>query len=478
MSFLKIQTFQSNNILTTDLSPPEEVTSDMLSFFDRINQSTNDNSSVVLGDILSNASLHNRVEFDWLTNIIETLVSVYLLKGGFDSTNISCFHQKSWPVITNQNGKIDPHTHSNSDLSVVFYLQAPKDCGGNLIFESHADYLKLGRLNGKPFCGNISRSRYGIKPFPGLICIFPSSLEHHVSPYSGETPRYSITYDISITTGLGLGPGNSENFVVHPSYWREFSDGTKNDPLVTSNEDKNQKVSSEMSYASDTNILSNFLNDGFFVRHSYLSESVCRSLLCEVIKSWSNDSLIRDPEFRRHSPLPLSDISLNVLSQIYKDFSHLLFDLLPSSSCNLVELSSITSFPGAIEQQPHRDHSTNDKMLISIFINLLDVDISVGPLSLIPKTQFFNTISNSSFPHAEKQPDVCLSEFGCLPMTLPPGSIVLMDGSLVHFGSANSSANQIRPVWYCTFGDSDIHGPAYSIKSEIKGRYKLSSFSH
>ena len=465
MSFLKIHNLVANNILTTDLSPPKTSMSEMNNYVKNLHSSADRDDKVYLGDVLDNASLHFRDEFSWLTSQIESLVNVYLYKAGFDVDNIACFHQKSWPVITQDEGFIKPHTHPNADLSCVFYLQCPPESGGHILFNSSNDILKEGSIDGKVFRGSISRSQYGIKPFPGLLCIFPSSLEHRVSPYTGDSPRYSITYDIFITTRSSLGPGKSENFVVHPSYWKEFSSVRSE-----ANSEINQPKSYRESYSNTSlDIYSDynkFLDDGFIVKPSFFDSDLCNALMLETINSWNSiRSDIKSPNYRIHSPLLLSDISLVALRKVTSHFFSLLDQFL-STSNDLVELSSICSFPGAASQELHRDHSTYGKRLITIFANLFDTDISSGALHVCPgshKLPFDDPASN--FDHLEKQPIV-----------FPAGSLCIMNGSLVHCGGANSSNNKIRPVWYCTFGDSDIFGPAYSIHSEVSDKYNLLSF--
>ena len=61
-------------------------------------------------------------------------------------------------------------------------------------------------------------------------------------------------------------------------------------------------------------------------------------------------------------------------------------------------------------------------------------------------------------------------------MTLPKGSSVLMDSRVVHSGTANTSHDCMRPVFYFSFGEKDISGPTYSIRSEYSGKYKLNDF--
>ena len=52
-----------------------------------------------------------------------------------------------------------------------------------------------------------------------LVCrllLFPSDLRHRVLPYEGSGPRYSVSYDLAITTAPGKG---REMRTPHPMDW-------------------------------------------------------------------------------------------------------------------------------------------------------------------------------------------------------------------------------------------------------------------
>ena len=113
--------------------------------------------------------------------------------------------------------------------------------------------------------------------------------------------------------------------------------------------------------------------------------------------------------------------------------------------------------------------SIQDKRLVTIFINLLDVDEKSGPLLVISGSQNYTWEDYSSSPR-----HLALEDFRV--MTLPRGSSVLMDSRVLHSGTANTSLDCMRPVFYFSFGEKDINGPTYSIRKEYSGRYKLNDF--
>ena len=102
-------------------------------------------------------------------------------------------------------------------------------------------------------------------------------------------------------------------------------------------------------------------------------------------------------------------------------------------------------------------------------MNLFEVGEQCGALIVVPhshkngNTQVEGNESLSTKKREQK-------------MILPPGSSVLMDSRLVHAGTENTTMNSIRPVFYFSFGEIDIKGPAYSILPEYRQKYTLDDF--
>lgn len=76
------------------------------------------------------------------------------------------------------------HTHPNSLVSGVYYVEIPKDNYGMLLLEDPRGPLP-------PFDNRIK-----IQPKEGDIVLFPSWLPHQVTPTSIEQPRISIAFNI------------------------------------------------------------------------------------------------------------------------------------------------------------------------------------------------------------------------------------------------------------------------------------------
>lgn len=124
---------------------------------------------------------------------------------------------KSWPVVLTKGCSVSPHAHRGNHFSFVYYVQAQRDVGGDLIFQrprSHS-LLEMGFTNDdltEPFSG-----MYAVCPpqTNGMI-MWPSCMDHFVDDLHSETPRYSLSGDIIVTKNKG---GIQENKLTNPSRW-------------------------------------------------------------------------------------------------------------------------------------------------------------------------------------------------------------------------------------------------------------------
>ena len=101
-----------------------------------------------------------------------------------------------WSVL--RGGTIEPHTHRNAQLSAVFYVRTDADnATGELEFQAPEDYFS--HVMAIPY-KNAALSGGVFAPKQHRLLIFPSDLTHRVTPYEGSSPRYSVSYDLAITT--------------------------------------------------------------------------------------------------------------------------------------------------------------------------------------------------------------------------------------------------------------------------------------
>lgn len=223
-----LNTILPTSIYTCDLNPPKKVYNEMLSYMDNFFiQSKHEIDSNVTGDILDEYLIFNNSSFSWLNNQISYHVKKYLKSLGLNDFKPAIHIQKAWPVIVPPNGGgVQKHTHRNSHLSLVYYIKTDinKKCGGHLLFYNS----ERSPMHLLPFHSNNGDSRYRhfnyfIEPSDNKMVIFPSTLEHGVSKYYGDDYRYSVSYDIMITTKRNPVEIDLEMSTLHPSMWLEIS---------------------------------------------------------------------------------------------------------------------------------------------------------------------------------------------------------------------------------------------------------------
>ena len=452
INFTKISSF---TIARKKIIPKKEIQEKMEIFF----KSKNNSETLNLGDQDGDyAAIHHLPEFDWLTKEIEIAVIEYLSKLGYKTNDFSIFFQKSWTVITNPGGTISNHSHPNSLLSAVYYLQSEKDKGGCLIFNSDNSLFK-GSIDNSSVNPSIEQKFTGLKPIKNSLVLFPSSLEHFVSIHKGEKPRWSITFDITITTSSKLGSARSENIMIHPKYWKEF----KYNNLV-----KDNLQSSKDSFLKDNVQLNNFLSEGYLIIENFIDKS-----LCDLVFKESVLNLGRDPNFVQNNNdliinnvIPFSEKSLEVVKKITKKLGYILKNFLLSEEDQfLTELGTIFSFPGSLSEELHRVISNRRTKFITIFLNLLEPLPGDELLTLYPGShlKFPFDLQTSSKINSQK-------------IILPRGSFILLDSRLCYFLNANTSKNNLIPLLYISYGKKNIEFKSYFIKDDLRGKYRVDNF--
>ena len=214
-------------VLQVDLSPNPDVAAAMeaeLVAFDRdvfAHPEFSDRTNLT-GDLLGRAGLDqlHRVEaFQWLNGQLAGHVSSYLGELLGPEHGLEVHIQKAWPVVcSREGGTIELHTHRNAQLSAVFYVRTQQDTtSGELEFQAPDDYFS--HVMAIPY-RDAAVSGGVFAPKQHRLLLFPSDLRHRVTPYEGESPRYSVSYDLAITTASGKG---REMRMPHPMDWVPLS---------------------------------------------------------------------------------------------------------------------------------------------------------------------------------------------------------------------------------------------------------------
>lgn len=175
------------------------------------------------GDVKGFGSIHCMPIFSELIREIEKSVLNYIDTFSKMKDSIQIYHQKSWPVIVKKGGSVDPHKHPNADLSAVYYIDVPNGDGGELVFYLPTTMGLPSNSSGVDFFRPKAYA-YAIKPYSGLLLVFPAELKHEVRTYQGEYPRLSLSFDFTITASESQGSGKIENLPPAITYWRAFGE--------------------------------------------------------------------------------------------------------------------------------------------------------------------------------------------------------------------------------------------------------------
>ena len=174
------------------------------------------------GDLLGRAGLdqlHRTEAFQWLNQALAIQVESYLKSLLGPDHGLDVHIQKAWPVVcAREGGTIESHTHRNAQLSAVFYVRTEEDnSSGELEFQAPENYFS--HVMAIPF-SEAAVSGGVFAPKQHRLLLFPSDLTHRVTPYQGQATRYSVSYDLAITTPPGRG---REMRVPHPMDWVPLS---------------------------------------------------------------------------------------------------------------------------------------------------------------------------------------------------------------------------------------------------------------
>ena len=129
----------------------------------------------------------------YLKSLILDEIDSYYLK----FRNESCSYIQKWPskkniwgwhVILKQQGYQAAHIHPNSWLSGVIYLKVVPSRGKD---EGAIEFS----LNGK-YYSNVDAPKYTYQPSEGDIVFFPSSLHHKTIPFTTDTDRMIVSFDL------------------------------------------------------------------------------------------------------------------------------------------------------------------------------------------------------------------------------------------------------------------------------------------
>tara|TARA_R110002124_G_scaffold285693_1_gene464586 strand:- start:149 stop:769 length:621 start_codon:yes stop_codon:yes gene_type:complete len=136
-------------------------------------------------------------------------VNVYFDQVYAPKTDVIPYITQSWINYTDENQFHHKHSHPNSLVSGVLYLDADIDLD-SIIFYRPKQYQTI-TIETKDDCYNVFNSSlwtYSVKT--GDIVLFPSSVEHSVETKKGKKTRMSLAFNVFVKGTIGSTHGLSE----------------------------------------------------------------------------------------------------------------------------------------------------------------------------------------------------------------------------------------------------------------------------
>ena len=98
---------------------------------------------------------------------------------------------ESWVNKTEKGQSHHRHWHPNSILSGIVSLATDNQGGATVFITSSFDTLEYDIIESNLY----NSKRWGINLAPGEMLIFPSSVEHLVEEYQGDSPRITLSFN-------------------------------------------------------------------------------------------------------------------------------------------------------------------------------------------------------------------------------------------------------------------------------------------
>ena len=218
---MPIQQWFPTTLYVEELSAPPQIMEGMIDYVSRFyekNKENYDTSIGLTGDMFGESKIHQKSTFSWLNKQIWFHSNEYLHALGADTANLKVYASKAWPVVMQKGAQVWRHRHKNSVLSAVFYLKTDDTSSGQIRFfdsTSPLDQIPWD-LNPNP----LSFRKCFYESHVNRLVVFPSSLEHEVGVYKGEKERYSLSYDIMITSNRNS--SDVEMTIPDIREWREL----------------------------------------------------------------------------------------------------------------------------------------------------------------------------------------------------------------------------------------------------------------
>jgi len=215
-----------------------------------------------------------------------------------------------------------------------------------------------------------------------------------------------------------------------------------------------------------------FSKNGYYLEKELISKNDCQKLIKIINNELKNpkkeEGNIRDNKNRKDLLLPVNSDIKNIIEKIKKRFKNLIENSLENPV--LAECSSFLSYPNSTAQGWHKDvehiRNTDQGNLITFAVSLVDIDDSMGPLEIIPKSHKINNNDLREYGSIEEL--FSFKNTNPKKMSCPIGSVIIWDAKTIHRGGKNNSS-KIRPMFYFSLLEGNKKrpkGPTFSLKSD------------
>ena len=115
---------------------------------------------------------------------------------GWDSEKSQTKITNMWAIINKKGASNARHTHPNSFLSAVYYINAPKDCGDIFFYDPRS--AKVNRRPPTTKSNKLNAEEVNITPQDGMLVFFPSYLHHAVDENKSDQERVIISFNVDM----------------------------------------------------------------------------------------------------------------------------------------------------------------------------------------------------------------------------------------------------------------------------------------
>ena len=153
---------------------------------------------------ISKQNLQEDTAFESFTKTVIDCGLEYCNKIGYQPENL--YITSMWMNKFSNSQSIGPHTHTNSLLSGVYYLNSTPDQGGTEFYNPISkmrNTISVTRDGNSPFLTD----RISSKAEPNKLILWPSYIEHRSEKNITPKPRYTLSFNM-LPTKLG----NQEHF--------------------------------------------------------------------------------------------------------------------------------------------------------------------------------------------------------------------------------------------------------------------------